>query len=69
MKSLHAFMQSKELPLAVRLDTNPPSVQDIDVRTTTGEQARYRLASLPLTMIETLPTAIERSFPIQKATK
>jgi len=63
MKSLHAFMQKKQLPLAVRLDTNPPSVQDLDVRTTTGEQARYRLVSLPLYMTETLPSAIERSLP------
>jgi predicted AAA+ superfamily ATPase len=63
MKSLHAFMQNKQLPLAVRLDTNPPSVQDLDVRTTTGEQVRYRLVSLPLYMTETLSSAIERSFP------
>ncbi len=33
MKSLHAFMRNKQLPLAIRLDTNPPSVQDLDVRT------------------------------------
>lgn len=63
MKSLHAFMQNKQLPLAVRLDTNPPSVQDMDVRTTTGEQVRYRLVSLPLYMAETLSSAIERSLP------
>jgi len=62
MKSLHAFMRNKQLPLAIRLDTNPPSVQDLDVRTTTGEQARYRLVSLPLYMVETLPSAIERSL-------
>ena len=55
-------MQSKQLPLAVRLDTNPPSVQDLDVRTTTGEQACYRLVSLPLYMTETLPSAIERAL-------
>lgn len=60
MKSLHAFMHAKQLPLAVRLDTNPPSVQEMDVRATTGEQARYRLLSLPLYMTETLPWAIDR---------
>jgi Holliday junction resolvase-like predicted endonuclease len=63
MKSLHAFMQSKRLPLAVRLDTNPPSLQDLDVHTTTGEQTRYRLLSLPLYMTETLPLALERFWP------
>jgi predicted AAA+ superfamily ATPase len=62
MKSLHAFMQSKQLPLAVRLDTNLPSVQDLDVQTTTGESVRYRLLSLPLYMTETLPVAIDRSL-------
>ena len=64
MKSLHAFMQNKQLPLAVRLDTNPPSVQDMDVRTTTGDPVRYRLLSLPLYMTETLPTAIDRSLSL-----
>ena len=64
MKSLHAFMQSKQLPLAIRLDTNPPSIQDLDVRTTTGDHARYRLLSLPLYMTETIPSAIERSMPL-----
>ena len=62
MKSLHAFMQCKQLPLALRLDTNPPSMQDLDVRTTTGEQVRYRLLSLPIYMTETLPFAIERAL-------
>ncbi len=62
MKSLHAFMHSKRLPLAIRLDTNPPSVQDMDVQTTTGDPVRYRLVSLPLYMTETLPSAIDRSL-------
>jgi len=61
MKSLHAFMHSKRLPLAVRLDTNPPSLQDLDVRTTTGERTAYRLLSLPLYMTETIPLAMEHS--------
>lgn len=65
MKSLHAFMHKTHLSFAVRLDTNPPSVQDLNVRTTTGEQTRYRLLSLPLYMTETLPMAIDRSLPIQ----
>ncbi|MDD3925927.1 MAG: AAA family ATPase [bacterium] len=65
MKSLHAFMQRKQLPLAVRLDANPPSVQDLDIRTTTGEQVRYRLLSLPLYMTESLPSAIQRCLAIE----
>ncbi len=59
MKSLHAFMAGRGLDLAVRLDTNPPSVQDLDVRTTTGDPARYRLVSLPLYMAESIPAALD----------
>ncbi|MFT7671352.1 MAG: putative AAA+ superfamily ATPase [Planctomycetota bacterium] len=47
MKSLHQFMHDKQLELAVRIDTNPPSVMDAEVRTTQGDQATYRLLSLP----------------------
>lgn len=60
MKSLHAFMQAKKLTLAVRLDTNTPSVQYMDVKTTTGEPVRYKLLSLPLYMTELLPASIDR---------
>ena len=59
MKSLHAFMRAKGLALAARLDGNPPSVQDVAVKTTTGEDVRYRLLSLPLYMTEILPLALE----------
>ena len=48
MKSLHQFMAEKKLPLAVRFDTNPPAVQTIKVKTTTGASVEYRLLSLPL---------------------
>lgn len=63
MKSLHAFMHSKRFPLAIRLDTNPPSLQDMDVRTTTGDRTRYRLLSLPLYMTEAIPLAMEAFRP------
>jgi len=47
MKSLHQFVHDKDLELAVRIDTNPPSLQTVDVKTTRGDRARYRLLSLP----------------------
>lgn len=47
MKSLHQFMHDKELGLALRVDTNPPSVMQVDVSTTQGDPARYTLISLP----------------------
>lgn len=47
MKSLHQFMHDKRLDVAVRCDANPPSLLDVDVKTTTGDPARYRLLSVP----------------------
>ena len=47
MKSLHQFMHDKQLELAVRIDANPPSVMDAEVTTTQGDQATYKLLSLP----------------------
>lgn len=47
MKSLHQFMHDKRLGAALRMDTNPPSSMNVDVRTTQGQRASYRLLSLP----------------------
>ena len=60
MKSLHAFMYAREFEVAVRFDTNPPSVQKLNVRTTTGESVQYRLLSLPIYMTESLPAGLDR---------
>ena len=63
MKSLHAFMHGKQLRCALRLDANPPSVQEVDVQTTTGDPVKYRLLSLPLYMVESIPSAIRSHLP------
>ena len=47
MKSLHQFVHDRELDLAVRVDANPPSLQDVSVKTTQGHAVRYRLLNLP----------------------
>lgn len=60
MKSLHAFMYARGFEVAVRFDTNPPSVQKLNVRTTTGESVQYRLLSLPIYMTESLPAGLDR---------
>ena len=67
MKSLHAFMQSKQLSCAVRLDINPPSSQTVDVMTTTGQSVNYRLLSLPLYMVESIPAALKSLCPTLNA--
>jgi predicted AAA+ superfamily ATPase len=48
MKSLHQFMFDKRLSLALRLDENPPSLMNIAVKTTQGDNVKYRLLGLPL---------------------
>ena len=55
MKSLHQFMYEKALPVAVRLDRNPPTLQDVDVRTTQGPRVRYQILNLPHYLAERLP--------------
>lgn len=47
MKSLHQFTHDKGFEFAVRVDRNPPTVQDVEVKTTQGDPSRYRLLNLP----------------------
>lgn len=47
MKSLHLFVHERGLRLALRIDANPPSLQELDVKTTLGQSARYRILNLP----------------------
>ena len=50
-------MGSKQAPLAVRFDTNPPSVQQMDTvisRNKQRRQVQYPLVSLPLYLVERL---------------
>lgn len=51
MKSLHLFMREKGLDVALRIDTNPPSLQDVDVMTTLGDPVKYQLLNLPGYMV------------------
>ena len=40
-------MYDKRLGLAIRLDSNPPSAQDLDLKTTQSDRVLYKLISLP----------------------
>lgn len=59
MKSLHQFMAEKSLSLAVRLDANPPTVEDLDIKTTLGQSVKYRLLSVPLYLAERVGELID----------
>ncbi len=59
MKSLHQFMFDKNLSLAVRCDINPPSIGQMQVKTTVGDEVSYTLLSVPLYMVELLPQLLD----------
>jgi predicted AAA+ superfamily ATPase len=62
MKGLHQFMFDKQLDLAVRSDINPPSVQDIRMRTNRGDAVRYRLLGVPPYLLWNLPAIVADSL-------
>ena len=55
LRSLHQFVGEKRVPLAVRFDSNPPSIQTVNATIQAGDKASevtYRLLSLPLYLVE-----------------
>ncbi len=57
LKSLHQFMGTKQAPLAIRFDTNLPTVHQIDTVININKQRKqikYPLISLPLYLVERL---------------
>jgi predicted AAA+ superfamily ATPase len=51
LKSLHFFMGLKELPLAIRINSDRPSKTSVDVKDTTGKPVNYTLLSLPFYLL------------------
>lgn len=65
LKSLHQFVGEKQIPLAIRLDTNLPSMQRIQTTIRTGNASKmvaYDLISLPLYLVEKIPAIIEAYY-------
>lgn len=65
LKSLHQFIGEKKLPLAIRIDTNPPSMQRIQTSIRTGSETKsvkYDLISLPLYLVERIPEVVESYY-------
>jgi len=51
LRSLHQFVLTKQTPTAIRLDTAPPSRQEVEAKTRHGNEektVRFELLSLPL---------------------
>lgn len=47
LRSLHHFVAQKKVQWAVRINSDYPSVTDINMKTTTGEAVKYKLLSIP----------------------
>lgn len=62
MKSLHQFMNEKQLSLAVRVDTSPPGLQNVSVKTTHGDPAEYQLINLPHYLLWNLRSIIHNQL-------
>jgi hypothetical protein len=61
LKSLHQFMATKKAPLAIRFDTNLPTVHQIDTVININKQRKqikYPLISLPLYLVERLESIV-----------
>jgi len=51
LKSLHRFMLTKERNLAVRINSAPPRIYDVDLKDTSGNPVQYQLRSIPFYLI------------------
>jgi len=51
LKSLHSFMKLKNLSVAVRINSDYPSLTDISTKDHTGSSINYRLLSLPFYLL------------------
>ena len=66
LKSLHQFVAEKGVPVAVRFGDAPPSVQTVRTRVQRGgtqHEVAYRLISLPLYLVEGLPSLLTSLAP------
>lgn len=62
LKSLHQFVAEKQVPLAVRFNSDLPTLQTVEAEVRRGkgsERVRYPLLSLPLYLVERLPQIVE----------
>lgn len=59
LKSLHRFMHLKKLSLAVRINSGPPSLSEMNVKDTQGNSVQYQLLSIPFYLIGELHRLLE----------
>lgn len=54
LKSLHIFMGLKKLPLALRINSDIPSIVKVSVKDGIGSNIEYTLVSIPFYLISQL---------------
>lgn len=59
LKSLHYFMEQKGYDFAVRINSDYSSIVNVDIKTTLGESAKYKLLSLPFYLLGQIHRLIE----------
>ncbi|MGA1826567.1 MAG: ATP-binding protein [bacterium] len=62
LKSLHMFVSSRKLPLAVRTNTNIPSLVRSNGKMPAGKAYDYHLLSIPCYMIEHLDRLVNEAY-------
>jgi uncharacterized protein len=51
LKSLHVFMGLKDLPLAIRINADVPTITPVQVKTSDGNTIQYQLLSIPFYLV------------------
>jgi uncharacterized protein len=59
LKSLHLFMSVKNLSLAIRINSDFPSVVTVNVKNHQGKQIVYKLLSLPFYLVGQIPRLVD----------
>ena len=59
LKSLHQFMAERDLKVAVRVNSERPSVTDVDLMTPSRGRARYRLVSIPFYLVNEIERLLD----------
>lgn len=59
LKSLHLFMGLKQLSVAVRINSDHPTVTPIDVKDNAGQSIKYTLLSIPFYLVGQLHRLLE----------
>lgn len=59
LKSLHYFMGSKKFDFAVRINSDYPSIVDVDVKDTLGNAVQYKLLSIPFYLLGQIHRLLE----------